>query len=180
MVGHHSDNGGTSRGNWWDDSGTMVGYHGEISGTSRGNWCDDSGTMVGYHGEIGGTTRGRWWENMCFFEWRGIMNKIRAPTGPGSLVSRILCVRLRGASVIYLSGLPSERCEQHHDRFTWPCNPGGLPERVIAYTICRLLPHIFTLTPTGGYFLWHYLPGYPDHRFPVPGALCCPDFPPRP
>lgn len=109
----------------------------------------------------------------------GYAEKIRALAGSGSLVSRILCIHWCGASVIYLSGLPSERCEQHHDRFTWPCNPGGLPVRTIAYTNCGLLPHIFTLTPRGGYFLWHVLPGCPDHRFPVPGALCCPDFPPR-
>jgi len=113
------------------------------------------------------------------FGFSGMRWKNPSPCGLGQSCKPDSVHPLGGASAIYLSGLPSERCEQHHDRFTWPCNPGGLPVRTIAYTNCGLLPHIFTLTPRGGYFLWHVLPGCPDHWFPVPGALCCPDFPPR-
>ena len=95
----------------------------------------------------------------------GCAEKIRALAGSGSLVSRILCIHWCGASVIYLSGLPSERCEQHHDRFTWPCNPGGLPQTDVTIGARELLPHVFTLGLAAGSFLWHFLPGSPGLCF---------------
>ena len=49
--------------------------------------------------------------------------------------------------------------------YTWHFSMQGLPECIIAYTNCELLPHIFTFVRLSedSYFLWHFL-------FPVTGT----------
>lgn len=66
--------------------------------------------------------------------------------------------------------------------YTWHYSTQGLPFPQVTRGKRELLPHIFTLTPKGGYFLWHSLStgGWRRccpavHRWV---ALRCPDFPP--
>lgn len=89
-------------------------------------------------------------------------------------------------TIIYLSGLPTSAPEgwyvQHQIRSLFGLTtPEVYPATPITRDTGGLLPHLFTLTLAGGYFLRHCL-------FPVAftagtlafarrDALCCPDFP---
>ena len=57
---------------------------------------------------------------------------------------------------------------------------GGWPyPHYVAIVGRELLPHVFTLTLAGGYFLLRFARNYSRLWFPQSLALSCPDFPPR-